>query len=249
MNMIKKITSATNNQIKEVCDLHHAKHRKECQQFIAEGLRIISTFIDSGWSPAILFATPEQLDTAQRLSPTSQLIEVPMSVMQKMSAAHSPSGLLGVFSIRKPKSVIGAGIALAQIADPGNMGTLLRSAAAFGAQSAVIIEGCDPWSPKVIQASAGTIAQLDLYELTWQELLDNKGKIQLCALVVEGGKQPQEASLKNSLIVIGNEANGIPREWIEQCDLKVTLPMSGNTESLNAAIAGSIALYLAQSGA
>ena len=86
---------------------------------------------------------------------------------------------------------------------------------------------------------------VSLFCINWHDLVLHKKSISLCALVATHGKNPHEVALKDALIVIGNEANGIPQQWIEQCDEKITLPMPGNFESLNAAVAGSIALYLA----
>jgi TrmH family RNA methyltransferase len=125
------------------------------------------------------------------------------------------------------------------------MGTLIRSAIAMGIKSVVIVEGTDPWSPKVIQASAGTIIQANVFQIGWDQLIKNKKNLKLCALVVKGGKKPNQIDFKDILLVVGNEANGIPDNWLSKCEEKMTLPMPGNTESLNAAIAGSIALYLA----
>jgi RNA methyltransferase, TrmH family len=126
------------------------------------------------------------------------------------------------------------------------MGTLIRSCAAMNYKTVVCIKGTDPWSPKVVQASAGTIGMVNIFQVTWDELIQNKQNLNLCALVVSGGNKPQDIDLSNTLLVVGSEAHGIPDEWLGQCEQKLTLPMPGKTESLNAAVAGSIALYLAQ---
>ena len=145
---------------------------------------------------------------------------------------------------KKPQiSTLTSGAVLAQVSDPGNMGTLIRTTAAMGLNSVVCIEGVDPWHPKVVQSSAGAIAAVNVFQMDWQTLIDNKGDIKLAALVVEEGAEPSTID-KNSLIVIGNEANGLPRNWSATCNQQITLPMPGHTESLNAAVAGSIALYL-----
>ena len=140
---------------------------------------------------------------------------------------------------------LGAGIILAQVTDPGNMGTLIRTAAAMKVPCLVAIDSADIWSPKVVQASAGSLAQLRIFTMRFEDLVAHKKNIPLNALVVSGGKNPHELDLKNSLLIVGNEAHGIPQAWLTHCDNQVTLPMPGNTESLNAAVAGSIALYLA----
>ncbi len=178
--------------------------------------------------------------------PKKQIItEVSDAIMKKMSAATTPSGILGVFPLpgQPNPQQISAGIVLAGIADPGNMGTLIRTCAAFGKRSIVIIAGCDPYSPKVMQSSAGTLARMTIFQWSWQELLNYKGSLELLCLVPEGGSTPSQITTAESLIVIGSEAHGIRSEWVATCDRKVTIPMPGGTESLNAAIAGAIGLY------
>ena len=146
-----------------------------------------------------------------------------------------------------PLNKLSDGIILAQISDPGNMGTLIRTAAAMKASSVVIVDGSDPWSPKVIQASAGCSALVNIFRIEWQALVHTikQQNLKLIAMFVSGGKTPDELSFKDSLLVVGSEAHGIPESWFGECDELMTLPMPGKTESLNAAIAGSIALYLA----
>ena len=109
------------------------------------------------------------------------------------------------------------------------MGTLIRSAAAFGHTSVVIIDGCDPFSPKVIQATAGTLPLVNLFIWSWQELQHYKFKLKLIGLVVKDGKTPQELNFNDVLFVIGNEAHGIPEEWVKECNELLTLPMPGKT--------------------
>jgi TrmH family RNA methyltransferase len=124
------------------------------------------------------------------------------------------------------------------------MGTLIRTAAAMDVKTVICIESTDPWSPKVIQASAGAIAQVNIISMNWHDLIAAKKDLPLFALVVDSTKKPEEVTNRNCLLVIGSEAHGIPAEWISDCDEKVTIPMPGKTESLNAAIAGSIAMYV-----
>jgi TrmH family RNA methyltransferase len=245
--MIKKIDSTANPIIKHVAQLHSSKHRAHLQEFIAEGFRTISTLINAGSKLITLFTTEEFVYDAQQLVPAKQIIIVSEQVLQKISTSKNPSGLLATFQIPAQPSFdkLAAGIVLAQIADPGNMGTLIRTAAAMNKKTVVCIETVDPWNPKVIQATAGAIGTVDLFCINWHDLILNKKNLRLCALVATEGKKPEDVNLCDALIVVGNEGAGIPNEWIAQCDEKITLPMPGNFESLNAAVAGSIALYLA----
>ena len=246
---MKIISSTQNRSIKEMCDLHTPKGRKEAQAFIAEGIRILESFSQAQWNPEQLYVIEDHLKNASELFPhinQAHIFIVSYEVMKKISTATTPSGILAVFAIPQPSLPItlSSGIVLAQIQDPGNMGTLIRSATAFGYKTVVLVEGCDPYSSKVIQSTAGTIAYMQLISLSWDELLQNKGSLNLCALVVNNGTEPQKLNVEHSLLVVGNEAHGLPDAWIQQCQQRMTIPMHSSTESLNAAVAGSIALFL-----
>lgn len=245
--MIKTITSKTNEEIKLVCALHDRKGRQEQNRFMAEGLRTVSTLVKNGMKVVQLYTTQELLNEAQRLVNESMITLVADTVMQKMSAASTASGFLAVFEIpAQPNfSQLSSGIVLANITDPGNMGTLIRTASALNLKTVIIVDGADVWSPKVVQATAGTLAFMNIFTPSWQTLVKWKKDTKLCALVVKGGKAPSQLNFENSLLVVGNEATGIAQEWLRDCDEYMTIPMPGKTESLNAAIAGSIGLYLA----
>jgi TrmH family RNA methyltransferase len=245
--MIKKIDSTANPIIKHVVQLQSTKHRAKLQEFIAEGFKTISTLITTGSKLITLFVTEECLYDAQQLISDKQIIIVSDSVLEKISTSVNPSGFLATFAIPAQPSFdkLEAGIILAQIGDPGNMGALIRTAAAMNKKTVVCIETVDPWNPKVVQATAGAIASVDIFCINWDDLMLNKKDLRLCALVATEGKNPDTVNLKDALIVVGNEGTGIPATWIAQCDEQITLPMPGKFESLNAAVAGSIALYLA----
>lgn len=241
------ITSLQNPDIKKIVTLHDKKGRLQHKLFIVEGIRSVKAFLDAQWKPEQLFLTQAAYDGFSELTSNQNRVTlVSPEVMSKISTATTPSGILALFKIPEPVTlpVIKAGLVLAGISDAGNMGTLIRTAAAVGSTTIIIIEGCDPWSPKVVQASAGALALVSIFHMPWAELIRLKGNIALCALVVTEGKLPEEIDLCNALLVVGSEAHGIPAEWINECELRMTLPMLGKTESLNAAIAGSIALYL-----
>jgi RNA methyltransferase, TrmH family len=243
---MKKITSSTNQLIKEIIALQQTKQRKKIRQFIAEGVRTCSTLIHADYQPITAFVLEPLLEQTKKFIDEKKIILVTDTVMKKISTSVTPSGLLVLFSTPStpPLTQLTSGIVLTQINNPGNMGTLIRSAAAMNKKTVVIIEGVDPWHPKVVQASSGTIGLVTIFQYSWQELLKNKKSLQLCALVASQGKKPSTVNLNNALLVIGSEATGIPSDWLAQCDEKVTLTMPGNVESLNAAVAGSIAMYL-----
>jgi TrmH family RNA methyltransferase len=210
---------------------------------LVEGLRAVSTFLHSVHVLQRLYITQKALSNASDLLKKCHYTVITDSQMAEISAASTPSGVLAIFEINKIVAPLGAGIVCARLQDPGNAGTLVRSAAALNKKTVVFVESVDPWSPKVIQASAGTIAQVNVHELSWHGLKQQKKDIPLLALVTKQGQQPTAAHA-DGLFVVGNEANGIPPEWVKECEQKITLAMPGNTESLNAAVAGSIALYM-----
>ncbi len=242
---IKEINSVHNPTIKQVAMLHTAQGRAQYQQYIAEGTRICGTIINSGQKLLQAYCTAAMLDECLTLCDSSLITIVTDAVIKKISTMTTPSGIVCVFAIPQQPNPeqLQSGLVLAQIADPGNMGTLIRSCAAFGKKSVAVIEGVDPFSPKVIQASAGTIAHVNLFLWSWKQLQQYKKTLQLCGLTARGGTTEFNVIGEDALLVVGNEAHGIPQAWQNECDVLVTLPMPGNTESLNAAIAGSIAMY------
>lgn len=243
---MKTITSRTNQEISKVAHLKEAREREKQQRFTAEGVRICKTLIDNGIQLDTLYTTEPLLEQAQKITSDENIVLVSQSVMEKISSHKTPSGVLGVFKIPKTPQpeTLTSGLVLAHITDPGNMGTLMRTAVAVGVRSVVIVEGVDPFHPKVIQASAGTIGAIQIFRWTWQELLKHKQNKALYALTVSNGQPIDAIDSHNALLVIGNEAHGIPENWLIDCENNITIPMPGGTESLNAAVAGSIALYL-----
>lgn len=246
--MITAITSRANPLVQQYAALKTGQERYAQSLFIAEGMRICTTLYGYGIKLRHILYTPEHEAQVVKLFPIAACVRVTPQIIEKLAVTETPSGIIGVFEIPEEPSAatITSGLVLAEVSTPGNMGTLIRTAAAMGVKSVVVVEGSDPWSPKVVQATAGTIGAVTLFQWSWKELLQYSRvhKIPLCGLVTSGGKAPQEVPLRDCLLVIGNEAHGLPATWQKECAYGVTIPMPGNTESLNAAIAGSIALYL-----
>ena len=247
---IRTITSTNNDEIKEVAKLGSTKERSTQGRFIAEGTRICTTLIAAGLKPEQIYVIDEEhAEKLKSIVAAKKITLVSPHVMEKMSQAVTPSGVLGVFPIPTKPAItsMSPGLVLARIADPGNLGTLMRTAAAMNKRTVVLVSSVDPYSPKVVQSSAGYIAHLDIFRLDWDTLIKAKAKqgLTLVALVTAEGKSPDTIDFKNSLLVVGSEAHGIPQAWLDTCDQHMTLAMPGNIESLNAAVAGSIALYVA----
>jgi len=249
-NSINYISSSSNETVKMIRSLHSLKGRKEKGLFIIQGSRSCQTILASAYiKPYALFATNKEAELADLWSEQYNMPWhlVTDSVMEKISTTHSPSGILLVAETPPQKEYQNEcpGLILGNITDPGNTGTLIRSAVACGVTTIIMIEGVDAWNPKVIQATAGLIGEATLYELSWEELLEKTTSEKIYALVPDQTKiDIATIDLKNKLLLIGNEAHGINPLWLNQCKNQVTIPMQKSVESLNAAVAGSIALYL-----
>lgn len=253
---MREIISRQNEEVKSVARLQTQKGRQELKKFIAEGARTCQALLDSDKYFSLLqkvYCTSKMLDQAVKITSKNnqnpEIILVADAVMEKISNATTPSGILCVFNMPKcrPENQLTSGIVLEGISDPGNMGTMIRTCAAMGFKSVVLIDCMDVYSPKVIQASAGEIGKVNIFDISLQELIKNKKNLKLIALVASNGKRPKDVNFNNCLLVIGSEAHGISQEFVDQCDEKMTLEMPGKTESLNACVAGSIAMYLASS--
>ena len=237
------------NQEKLIRSLHTGATRKQTGLCLVEGVRAITTFSSSRHTLNELYVTDSaSRQWAKELASIAIYTNVKAQIinedaMLRISASKTPSGLAAIFKLQIPTGPLERGIVCAARADPGNVGTLIRTAAAVNRKTVVMVDGVDPFSPKVIQASAGAIALVDVFQLSWQELLSKNETLQLYALMPQGGVPPTKQH-GNGLLVIGNEAHGIPANWVRDCSERLTLAMPGNTESLNAAVAGSIALYL-----
>lgn len=243
--IIKQITSADNETVKHIVQLHTPAHARAHGQFIGEGIRTCTTLIESGAKLVGLYITQALFERARRLVRDRQLItQVSERVMDKIAHTASASGMLGVFSVPSMSipAAIEPALVLARISDPGNMGTLIRSSVAFGFKQIIIIEGAYPFAAKVVQASAGTLSSLKVISTSWPELVSHQTRPPLCALVPREGV-PLEQLNREVLLVVGNEAWGIPEDWLLECPYCATITMSGAAESLNAAVAGSIAAY------
>ncbi len=243
-----KLQEATKSTKNFICELHMTKSQKEFGLFIVEGFRCISTFLNKQWKPAAIYVEEFQQDKAKmNFDESLKFVACSSEFMNSISASSTPSGVLAVFEIPRtfyPEDLTDS-LVLFEVSDPGNLGTLIRSAVAFNFKNIYLINSCNPYLPKVVQSAAGALTESNLIPATWQEILKVKDNVDLCALVVKDGIKIETIKKERPLfLIIGNEARGLSSDIVNDCNLKATIEMPGQTESLNAAIAGSIALYL-----
>ena len=243
------ITSTANPTIRSVRRLHTAKGRREAGRTIVEGPNGREALIRFGVVPELLLVTAD--DDASLAYATSIGLD-PVVVSDRVLAAasdtRSPVGPVTVIAIPDGRGLRTHPTAiLMDVADPGNVGTAIRSAAAMDWDVAVAGSSADPWSPKAVRSAAG--ATLGVRLSTLESALDAAADAQLVtvALVVRDGRSPDDvrAALDGSpcAIIIGGEAHGLPESIVGATDHRLTLPMTGRVESLNAATAAAIAMY------
>lgn len=248
--MMYDISSNDNPQVKKVVSLHTAKGRALHNLFLAEGIRTCSTILTSPLKPTMLYTTHTMQAEAQNIVALSgkhcPITVVADHVMEKMSSTMTPPGLLLTCAIPTSTPYQGElpAIALEQINDPGNMGTIIRTAIACNLTHIIRIGGADVWSPKVVMASAGLIGHITTHQMTIESFVQATHTIQRCALVTDQTAEPIESIKANkTILIIGNEAHGISEELLSYAHTQATIRMAGPAESLNAAVATSIAMY------
>lgn len=239
------IQSLQNPKIKHVQQLQNKKYRYNHQEFIAQGFKTCKSLLEAGFILKSIFMTESNYLQYQNDFLINETYVVTDEIMQKISTTTTPTGIVAIFAMKEHEFIATTNAAaFVQIQDPGNLGTLIRSACAMGLEAVYIVDSVDVYSPKVIQATTGTLSNIKFIACSWDVLKGKMKSVSLCALVVNSDTTPQNVDLKNNVLVIGNEGQGLSEHVIGQCNTRMTIPMQGNAESLNAAVAGSIAMYL-----
>jgi RNA methyltransferase, TrmH family len=223
------ITSPHNDQLKEIRKLAGRKWRDKLRQFVAEGEDLLAAADAAGWEPlARLVAEGSGLDGE----------EVRPHLLAQVSQLGSGTRALGVYGQRWASEPTGPlCLALWGVNDPGNVGTALRGALAFGAASVALGPGtADPYGPKAVRASMGALFDVPLARVRDPGELPGRR----IALVAHGG-DPLEPAGGDVTIVVGAEREGLPDDVVAACDAVATVPVAA--ESLNAAMAATVALY------
>lgn len=249
------ITSVHNPKIQWVRALQaRSRNRREEHSFIIEGVRLAEEALHSGWEAGLVLHTAEVGDRGlqvveaylQRGTPVEQ---VTPHVFQAVSATETPQGILVVLpeqTVALPDTLDFV-LILDEIRDPGNLGTILRTALAAGCDSAILLPGAvDPYSPKVVRAAMGAHFRLPILEVGWGEigqLLEQHNLQAFLATAGEGQAYTQADFRQPLALIIGSEARGASPQAQGLAGQPVHIPMPGKIESLNAAIAAGILLF------
>lgn len=257
--MRKHITGFSNPTVKYLRSLRDKKHRKRSGQFLVEGLRLLEDARVSGRLPqTLVMADGREHPLLARMEADvvaagGEVIATTPDILSKITGKENAQVVAGVFDEwntslemldRKAAPIW---LVAQALRDPGNLGTMLRTCDAVGAGGLILIDDCaDPFSAEAVRASMGAVFTVGLAQARWEEFFP---------WLREGTSQLVAASLRDAVpyrgapyaapcfILVGNESQGLPEEYEAACDLRVTMPMKGRADSLNAAVAGAVLAY------
>jgi TrmH family RNA methyltransferase len=249
------ITSLTNDKVKFIRSLAERKHRLKESRFAIEGARLIDEALTADLTPDWIFCT-EQLpsrsrETLGRLKKRGvEIIIVSDAVLKACSDTETPQGLIAVLPF--PRLAIPSTLTMSLIADslrdPGNLGTLLRSAAAADVDAVMLSpENVDAYNPKVVRGAMGAHFRMPIIEAAWAEIADRvKGMIVYLA-AADGELAYTTADwTQPSALIVGGEASGASKDALQLATKRISIPLSREVESLNAAVAASVILFEAK---
>lgn len=239
---MEPVRNHRNEIVVEAARLHRGRHRRDRAQTLLEGPALLSDALGSGCRVRSVFAVPDD-DHSRRLSETHDLplTLVDGRALARLAGTETPRGPVAVVDIPDEQLAEDRDLLVSWgVSDPGNVGALIRTAAAFGWGFGYSGGTADPWAPKTLRAGAGGQFQTavgpvrELADLTAWETI---------ATVVAGGESPSDVSAPLVAVLIGEEASGLPDEVAGSCARRVSIPIEGPTESLNAAVAAGIVVY------
>jgi RNA methyltransferase, TrmH family len=252
--MPEAITSLQNKYVKLVHQLQNrARLRRKERRIVLEGTRLIGDALSQKRRPSFVFYEPSRADynlLAQVQGTNTDIYEVTPAIMQHVSDTKNPQAIIAVFPLPEPALPTPPErvLILDAIREPGNMGTILRTAGASGVQVVILAPDCvDPYNPKVLRSGMGAHFRIPVIEANWQEIRAYCADMK-CYLAAGGGEQiHSEVDWTESwALVIGNEAHGISENAAAMDAEPISIPMATATESINAAVATGVILFEAQ---
>lgn len=258
----REVTSLTNPLVKAVRALHLRKEREESGQFLAEGLKLIGEALEQGHVPRVLMYGPDAraLPFLRQVAEATdkaggQVIEVTRDILEKVSRRDNPQMVVATFAQRfgdlaalDPRSAE-VWVALQAVRDPGNLGTIVRTADAAGCGGVILVgDCCDPYSVEAVRATMGSIFATPLYKASAEDFLAWRAKWpgSVVGTLLTATVDHRSADYRRpTLILMGNEQAGLPPDLAAACDVNVKIPMRGRADSLNLSVATGIMIYAA----
>ncbi|MBO6768050.1 MAG: RNA methyltransferase [Erythrobacter sp.] len=254
------ITGFSNPTVKSLRALREKKHRKAAGKFLGEGLRLLTDARECGHVPEMLVLADRRdphplltrLEEAVEAS-GGEVIETTPDILAKITGKDNPQAVAGVFAefdtslAALDRSSADIWLVAQALRDPGNLGTMLRTGDAIGAGGLILIDDCaDPFSVEAVRASMGALFTQRIARARWDEfetwLRREEGQLVAASL---RDAQPYRGApyAAPCFVMVGNESRGLPEAYETACDLRVTMPMKGRADSLNAAVAAAVLGY------
>ena len=258
--MRREITGFSNPTVKYLRSLRDKKHRRREGRFLVEGLRLLTDALESGRVPEMLVMAQARdphpllaaLETAVEAA-GGEVIETTPDILGKITGKDNPQTVAGVFEEwdtslgALDRSSAKIWLVAQALRDPGNLGTMLRTGDAIGAGGLILIDDCaDPFSVEAVRASMGAVFTQQVARAPWDEFAQwlRGGEGQLVAASLREAVPYRGAPYAAPcFVMVGNESQGLPEAYEAQCDLRVTMPMRGRADSLNAAVAAAVLGY------
>jgi len=256
----RSISSLTNPTVKAVRALHLRKEREESGLFLSEGLKIVVDAMELGHTPKVLMFGPEAAGhpLLKRCAEATaraggEVIQVTREVLEKVSKRDNPQAVIAVFSqvfvslLNLIVSDAPCWVALQAVRDPGNLGTIIRTADAAGCGGVILVgDCCDPYSVEAVRATMGSVFAVKIAKASVEEFLDWRASWpgSVVGTLLSATVDHRAADYRRpTLILMGNEQAGLTPELAAACDVNVKIPMRGRADSLNLAVAAGIMIY------
>ncbi|WP_426240007.1 TrmH family RNA methyltransferase [Pararhizobium sp. DWP1-1-3] len=264
VGQVKEVTSLANPIIKDIKALANKKERDETRSFIAEGLKLVIDALDLGWTiKTLVYAkaakgkTQVEQVALKTVATGGLVLEVSEKVLSAITRRDNPQMVVGVFEqryahLRDVKPALGETyVALDRVRDPGNLGTIIRTADAAGASGVILIgETTDPFSLETVRATMGSVFAMPLMRATVAEFVkwQKAAGVQLAATHLAGAVDYRTIDYRKKPVVLlmGNEQAGLPEELAREATALARIPQQGRADSLNLAIATGIMLFEAR---
>ncbi len=258
--MARQITSHSNETLKRIRSLREKKYRVREGLFLAEGMRIVAEAVEAGAVPRMLVHGEEAAGhpLLRRLAAVTEnaggdVIETTREILAKLSSKDNPQSLLGVFAARETaleeidRTAAFAWVVCQSLKDPGNLGTILRTADAVGAGGVILLDqSCDPYSVEAVRASMGALFTQVVVQTDGTSFLRwlRQGPGQLVGASLNTSHDYQAVRYERpTFVFMGNEQSGLPADYEAACDALVKIPMVGKADSLNVAVSCAVLLY------
>ena len=252
-----EVTGLQNPVVKAAAELKQKKYRTQNGLYLAEGLRTAEEAVAYKAVETLFYVATDDERTMRLLEDAAaqniKLVCVSENVMKKIADTETPQGIIAVCKMRQPKleNLLASGkmlLVLDRVGDPGNIGTMLRTADAAGVGGLVLLKGCaDIYAPKTVRSSMGSLFHIPVLSgVSEQEFVSaaKKAGYDLLVTCLDGADNLYKADLSGRIaFVMGNEAGGVSETLLEKADKRVYIPMAGRAESLNVAMAAGIVMF------